>query len=460
MKSAHFSIEEIPFKIIAELESQDYQAGTLFWAVSSGLDSMVLGHLLLKLRRLRPRFELMALHVNYGLRGEESDGDEALIRAFCEQNAVECLVHKPPSKPPKSGIQEWARSVRYAWFGAVATANKPIFVAHHADDVVENIVFRACRGVPLGSLKGFNRDDGWIERPLLGIPKSELENYATRHNVPSRMDSSNDKLIYKRNIIRHEVLPTLTRVHEQALAKLIALADDAEALASWASKTLLAQSDFSGSGIKIEWLRNLPPVVRKLAVTKLIDQTNRRPLMVSQATLGIISDQVTWPEPWVSPVFSDGSCLVGGEGFLRRSYASRYSSGRLAQHDAAIRSQFFEGLLAGELEVCINGVIIKLKNHSSSVLRLRLSPITNRSFMKDLDDQERSIAVLMETWGYGSRDLHLSYGLQVDEDIGTERVSAVYVDGELVCPGVSGRKIILVDWLISIQDQGPLAPLT
>lgn len=184
-------------------------------ACSGGLDSSVLLFLLNGLQRRLGGFELSILHVNYALRGAESDRDEELVRQAAASYGRELRVLKmdPKDHPQeKTGIQEWARILRYEWFARQRGPRDWIAVAHHRDDWVETIFARLCRGHSLMDVMGMQLMHEGIWRPLLDLTRSQIEELARQHAIPYGEDSSNRGLDYTRNRLRLQILPELERL--------------------------------------------------------------------------------------------------------------------------------------------------------------------------------------------------------------------------------------------------------
>ncbi|MDZ4710169.1 MAG: tRNA lysidine(34) synthetase TilS [Saprospiraceae bacterium] len=188
-------------------------------AVSGGADSMCLAFLLHKLQ-----FQVAVAHVNFRLRGPESDLDEALVKEWCLNTGVPFHVAsfdtQAEAQKLKKGIQETARILRYDWFEQLSIEFKynKIAVAHHLDDQAETVLFNLIRGSGLNGAKGISIQLGKIIRPLITVPKIKILNYVTEHKIPYRQDQSNLKSDYSRNKIRHEVLPLLNTINPKAAA--------------------------------------------------------------------------------------------------------------------------------------------------------------------------------------------------------------------------------------------------
>lgn len=186
--------------------------------VSGGLDSTVLLHVLLRLG-----YGVSAAHVNYGLRGPESDADEAFVRAFCQEHGVPLHVLREDSQALTSApsMQAQARRVRYEYFAAVARREhlSTVAAAHHRDDQVETLLLNLIRGAGPEGLAGMApsralQSDASLVliRPLLGMWRREIAAYAEREGLMWREDASNEALTYRRNVVRQRVLPTMEEV--------------------------------------------------------------------------------------------------------------------------------------------------------------------------------------------------------------------------------------------------------
>lgn len=180
--------------------------------VSGGKDSMLLLHLLNS-----ASYDIIAAHVNYGLRGEESDGDEKFVRDFCEQRDIQLVVQRAdPEELRKGNLQANARKVRYDFFESIASKfdKAYIAVAHHSNDQVETILMKWLRGsyrfFPIGMKQRTPR----IIRPLLEYSAEEVHWFVQGLGLQWREDSSNLKLDYTRNRIRHRIIPALSEATE------------------------------------------------------------------------------------------------------------------------------------------------------------------------------------------------------------------------------------------------------
>lgn len=202
----------------------------LFCAVSGGLDSMVMLEAVARFRRQADaERELVVIHVNHNLRGAESDGDEAFVRATAARLGIPVKVLRIDWGNEKPS-QAACRNRREEFFRTLLSGNDRILLAHHLDDQAETILQRMIRGTGLRGLAGMRPEAGAKLRPLLGVSRAEIEAYARAEGISWREDSSNQSTKYERNWIRREILPLLEERRPGVAAKLAALAEEAASL--------------------------------------------------------------------------------------------------------------------------------------------------------------------------------------------------------------------------------------
>lgn len=182
-------------------------------ALSGGRDSVVLLHLL-----IRAGFQVEAAHMNFSLRGSESDEDERFVIDLAEHWGVPLHIKRVDARTfaqaKKNSLQEAARILRYGWFDelVVHSGAEAIAVAHHLDDSIETTFINLLRGTGIAGLAGIRPVNGRIVRPLMFATSAEVEEFAVSEGLRWRNDSSNYKDDYLRNRIRHHLLPLLRTV--------------------------------------------------------------------------------------------------------------------------------------------------------------------------------------------------------------------------------------------------------
>jgi tRNA(Ile)-lysidine synthase len=196
--------------------------GQLLLAVSGGVDSVVLCELC-----YRAGLIFQIAHVNFGLRGEESEADEIFVRQLAEKYKVPLHVKKIDAKAyaeeKKLSVQVAARESRYAWFEELLDKElRYIITAHHADDNIETVVMNFFRGTGIAGLRGMIAVTGNVVRPLLPFSRDEILQFAKENNLVWREDSSNLSDKYSRNKFRHSILPLLKEIYPEAAQNLLA----------------------------------------------------------------------------------------------------------------------------------------------------------------------------------------------------------------------------------------------
>lgn len=183
-------------------------------AVSGGIDSMVMADLF-----YRDFPHIAFAHCNFGLRGDESDGDDAFVREMADKYGVPLFVVRFDEtdfrKLEGFSTQMAARKLRYDWFEEIRSQNgyDAIATAHHLDDQVETFFINLSRGTGIAGLHGIQPRLGHVIRPMLFATRGEIEAYAKKHHIVYRDDSSNASVKYLRNLIRHELIPVLKKIN-------------------------------------------------------------------------------------------------------------------------------------------------------------------------------------------------------------------------------------------------------
>lgn len=216
-------------------------------AVSGGVDSMVLLSLF-----LREGMEFEVAHINYKLRGQDSEGDEHLVKNFCEEHHIPTHVYHVSEKDcrPEGSIQEWARNLRYDFFRKIMNERNLDFLvtAHHLNDQLETFFINLSRGTGLAGLAGMPRNENQILRPLLRVEKRDLYAYVEKNKIPFREDQSNFKNDYLRNKIRNKIVPELLNVDKFFLRnfeKTISIVEESRTFIKSQIKEILSQITIS-----------------------------------------------------------------------------------------------------------------------------------------------------------------------------------------------------------------------
>ena len=195
----------------------------LLLAVSGGIDSVCLTQ---KVRLEGGPFAIA--HCNFGLRGAESDADEAFVRSLAASLGVTCHVKRFDTEAFASAegisVEMAARRLRYHWFGELCRefGYSGVAVAHNANHNAETLLLNLLRGTGVRGILGM-KADGFIPdpdfgdipllRPLLGMTRADIEAYAKEQGLSWREDSTNASTDFKRNKIRNLVFPVFREIN-------------------------------------------------------------------------------------------------------------------------------------------------------------------------------------------------------------------------------------------------------
>ncbi|MFP8893036.1 tRNA lysidine(34) synthetase TilS [Chryseobacterium sp. EZn1] len=196
---------------------------TYLLAVSGGADSMVLASLFRDFRQeiQDAGFQFQVAHINYKLRGNDSDLDQKTVQDFCEKNHIKFHLYEVSGKDrkPENSIQLWARELRYRFFNEIREKEKLEFLvtAHHLNDQLETFIINLSKAAGINGLSGIPSNDHHILRPFLQFSKKEIYQFAAQNNIEFREDLSNKKNDYLRNKIRNEIVPMLMETNDHFL---------------------------------------------------------------------------------------------------------------------------------------------------------------------------------------------------------------------------------------------------
>jgi tRNA(Ile)-lysidine synthase len=183
-------------------------------AVSGGIDSVVMLHLF-----ARTSFSFAVAHCNFGLRGEESDADEAFVKKLAKKYKVPVYSEQFETEAfagrEKISIQMAARVLRYEWFGKLLRVVGYTYVAtaHHLNDTLETVLLNLTRGTGIAGLHGIQPKNGRVIRPMGFADKEALYDFVVENQLAWREDSSNESNKYQRNLVRNEVVPLLKQIN-------------------------------------------------------------------------------------------------------------------------------------------------------------------------------------------------------------------------------------------------------
>ena len=183
-------------------------------AISGGVDSMVMMHLFRE-----AKIEFGIAHMHFGLRGEESDRDSAFVREQAMLAGVPFYEKQVDTRSfaaeNQLSIETAARALRYTWFEEIRASENYTLIAtaHHAQDAAESMLMHLIRGTGLKGMTGITPVYGHVIRPLLFATRDAVLQYAIDNRIPFVEDSSNVDTTFRRNFVRHQILPACVEVN-------------------------------------------------------------------------------------------------------------------------------------------------------------------------------------------------------------------------------------------------------
>jgi tRNA(Ile)-lysidine synthase len=243
--------------------------------VSGGADSIALLHALRELT-VKLDFQLAAAHLNHAIR-PEAGGDADFVQAVCDSIGVDCVIQTEdvPALADATGtsLEMAARDARYRFFARSAAAVEAdrVATAHTLDDQAETVLLRLCRGAGAAGLDGISRDTTLegvrVIRPMLDISRAAVEQYLQEQRFRWREDATNADTDYRRNRIRHEVLPLLER-HlnpkvKEALARSASILAEENTFIEALAEARLEDAMGDDGELNIERIQACPPALQR-----------------------------------------------------------------------------------------------------------------------------------------------------------------------------------------------------
>lgn len=257
-------------------------------AYSGGIDSQILLNIAYKLKD-KLNYNLVAIHVNYNLRGEESTNDEMFARETAKNYNIDIYVKQiEKGSYNNKNTQLEARKDRYLFFKELY--DKKIYdyllIAHNKDDLAETIIYRMIKGSGTNIYKALSKKRKYVLRPILNFYRKDIENYAKENNLSHREDSSNKTNKYSRNKLRNVIIPMLEEINLQAKNNIIKFAyrvyEESNILRKKVNKTY-KNIEISRNKINIKNIKNkllLKKIIIKFLFKNNIEITEKRLLEI------------------------------------------------------------------------------------------------------------------------------------------------------------------------------------
>ncbi len=264
-------------------------------AVSGGIDSMVMLYLFEK-----SGFDYGIVHCNFQLRGDESDRDEELVKKQVLIHGVQSFFKRFDTEEYAQingiSIEMAARDLRYDYFEKIRVEYNYDFIAtaHHSDDLIETFFLNLSRKTGLKGLTGIKDKSGKIIRPLLFASRGEIEDFASANYIEYRDDSTNNKLVYQRNFLRHKILPLFSKLNPSFKKNMLASIEnlkDAETVYSGffeTEKQKVIENATDSLNINIEKLKK--SAHPKLLLLEILTEFNFNPSVVDEVFQSLQSE--------------------------------------------------------------------------------------------------------------------------------------------------------------------------
>ena len=248
---------------------------TIAVGVSGGADSMALLHVLLELKD-EFAMNIIACHVNHGIRGETADRDEKFVVEACKRLGVDVRILRADvpgtAKKMHLGVEECGRRTRYDFFNSVAD-DVIIATAHTLSDRSETLLLNIARGASVKGLCSIPAVRGNIVRPLIDCTRADIEKYCSDNSIEFVTDETNFEDIYSRNRIRLNVIPELKKLNpslERAFMRLISNAEEENDFMNGFSREILGKVKLK-NGYNARLLNDEHPAVRKRVIFEIIN---------------------------------------------------------------------------------------------------------------------------------------------------------------------------------------------
>lgn len=295
-------------------------------ALSGGADSRALLHMLAA-DAAAQGFSLTLAHVNHSIRGAEAIRDRDFCQHLADAYGLEIVFLDADvprlAKEHGRGLEEEAREVRYAFFEKLMQErNIPLLAtAHHADDLLETLLFRLARGTGAKGLSSIAPcrpfGTGFLVRPLLEMTREEILAYCAQNDLAYVTDSTNSDTAYARNRIRAEVVPVLESLFAEPQKRVVALAEELredEAFLEELARSLLCQCR-AAYGLFAEQLAGAPDPIRRRALRIWAEEMSGA--TVGRVQLNALQNLVCGKTPSARVALPGNVAAVLEMGFLR-----------------------------------------------------------------------------------------------------------------------------------------------
>ena len=293
----------LPRRVREFCDRQDLLSESLSVAVSGGVDSMVLMHVLVELG-YRP----LVVTIDHGIRAESAD-EVRFVREEAERLGLKCLTAQVTVNQGPN-LSERAREARYGVFEGLDVTK--IALGHHQDDQVETVLDRLMRGAGARGLAGIPPVRGRYVRPLMEESRSSIEAWATMRRIPFLEDPSNRK--GTRGRIRHEIVPVMRDMRKGFSRALARSADHLREDDQWLTQQAMGLIGPNGISLPQQGDESIPAPLLRRAILELVRQVRGHSAGLSATQISQIGE-LARPGSWLE--LGEGYRVVRDQGFLR-----------------------------------------------------------------------------------------------------------------------------------------------
>ena len=272
---------------------KDINKKTFAVAYSGGIDSQTALHIIYKLKK-ELGFNLIIIHINYNLRGEESKKDELFARNIAKKYNLNIYIKEiKEGSYNKKNIQNEAREDRYNFFEELFSKNifDYLIIAHNKDDFAETIIYRMIKGAGADVYNCLKKKNNYILRPILNFYREDIENYAKENNLEYREDASNKKNKYARNKIRNLIIPMLETINKKSKDNIIKFSKRAYLENKFLRKkinNIYKKNLINKNSINIENIKNLNRIFLNRIIMKFIAESEKNNIEITEKRISEI----------------------------------------------------------------------------------------------------------------------------------------------------------------------------
>ena len=286
------------------------EPGKYVVAVSGGVDSVALLHLLHHqntISRVRP-WKMVVGHFDHGIRDDSKANCDFVAKLTDE---IGLKFYSAEGKLGPKASEATAREARYKFLRKVKTetGSKAIITAHHQDDLIETILINILRGTGRKGLSPM-RNSKDVTRPLLGLPKKEILQYAKKHDLNWWEDETNLDQTYLRNYLRHSVLPKLTAIQRQEILDLASSSQSRNASIDSILSSLIGEKGM----VDRQWFASLP---HNVASEVMAEWLRTKQISFDKKTIAHLSISAKTLNPGSTVQISQGWELLIGKNSIR-----------------------------------------------------------------------------------------------------------------------------------------------